>query len=125
MASFEADRLISEYGFTKDQLKGFDANAIRAMLKKQDSRKKLGIEQHTLNDYQTMPYADYLKTERWKVIRRKAINRAGYRCQLCNSNKRLQVHHRTYKRRGCELPGDLTVLCVGCHLKHHGVSIKS
>lgn len=69
----------------------------------------------------TMPYAEYLKTEHWQQQREAAKERAGHRCQLCNSGERLEVHHRTYERRGAEEPGDLIVLCHGCHEKFHDV----
>ena len=64
---------------------------------------------------------EYLKTERWKRRARAARERAGNRCQLCNSAAQpLEVHHRTYERLGWELPGDLTALCARCHGRHHG-----
>lgn len=65
-------------------------------------------------------YKDYLKSEYWQKTRLEALKRAGYRCQLCASDKGLQVHHNNYSRLGCELPSDLVVLCDGCHKKHHG-----
>jgi hypothetical protein len=67
-----------------------------------------------------MPYADYLLTPEWQERRQAALDRAGRRCQVCNTPRRLHVHHRTYERRGRELPGDLTVLCDRCHALFHG-----
>lgn len=67
----------------------------------------------------SMPYADYLQTPEWKARSAAAKQRAGHRCQVCNSPSRLQAHHRTYERRGREEDGDLTVLCDGCHERHH------
>ena len=72
-----------------------------------------------ITDLRTMPYKEYLQTPEWKERRQAAIERAGGRCQLCNSQGPFQVHHRTYDNRGCELPGDLTVLCKECHVKYH------
>jgi Zn-finger nucleic acid-binding protein len=66
-----------------------------------------------------MPYQDYLKTEHWQQTRRTSLALAGGRCQLCNSPHQLDVHHRTYERRGEEEPGDLTVLCRSCHARFH------
>lgn len=63
----------------------------------------------------TMPYEDYLKTPEWAKKRNKALRFANYRCQLCNTQNDLTVHHRTYERRGYELMGDLIVLCKDCH----------
>lgn len=68
---------------------------------------------------QSMPYDQYLQTAHWKRTRKEALNRAKHRCQVCNTPKKLQVHHRTYERRGEELPEDLTVLCDNCHETFH------
>jgi replicative DNA helicase len=70
-------------------------------------------------DLRTMSYQDYLQTEHWQQVRKAALKRAGYRCQLCNRKGVLHVHHRTYIRRGHELPEDLIVLCRGCHETFH------
>jgi 5-methylcytosine-specific restriction endonuclease McrA len=71
----------------------------------------------------TMPYRKYLSTPEWKATRAEALKRAGHRCQTCNTpatiENRLEVHHRTYARRGNELPQDLTVLCQACHILIH------
>lgn len=72
-------------------------------------------------DLRTMPYADYLKTEHWQIVRAAALEFAEHRCQLCNSADRLNVHHRTYERRGAEEPGDVIVLCHRCHGQFHQV----
>ncbi len=67
------------------------------------------------------PYQVYLQSDGWKKRRAEAIDRAGRRCQLCNSVDSLQVHHRTYERLGNELPADLIALCRSCHAKFHDV----
>jgi hypothetical protein len=67
----------------------------------------------------TCDYGLYLKTEHWKRARSEAIERCGNRCMVCNSADRLDVHHRTYERRGREEPADLIVLCRGCHTLFH------
>lgn len=67
----------------------------------------------------TMPYPKYLKTDHWSRCRKRALEAAGHRCQLCNSTHRLQVHHRTYERRGNESPDDVIVLCSACHQLFH------
>jgi hypothetical protein len=68
----------------------------------------------------SLSYGAYLRSEHWKSVRAAALERAGHRCQLCNSPDRLEVHHRTYERRGRERPTDVTVLCDECHARHHG-----
>ncbi len=65
-------------------------------------------------------YHAYLRSDSWAAIRRMAIEYAGGRCHVCNTERRLEVHHRTYERVGRESLFDLAVLCRACHLKHHG-----
>lgn len=66
----------------------------------------------------TMPYEDYLKTSEWLAIRDQALYRDGHRCRACNSDKDLNVHHRTYERRGCEDLNDLSfVRLIGAFAK--------
>jgi hypothetical protein len=67
-----------------------------------------------------MDYQEYLNTPEWRAKREWALERAGRRCQVCNSAGQLHVHHRTYENLGHELPADLTVLCEGCHGLYHG-----
>jgi len=64
-------------------------------------------------------YAEYLQSEHWKTTRTAAIRRAGYRCQLCNAEGELHVHHRTYERIEKERASDLIVLCANCHQTFH------
>lgn len=66
-----------------------------------------------------MPYREYLQTEHWNSVRKSALRRAKYRCSLCYAQKPLQVHHRTYERRGNEWPEDLIALCGSCHSSFH------
>jgi len=76
----------------------------------------------TVEYLRSLPYREYLKTDHWKKIRKKALKYAEYRCQLCNvKNVELHVHHRTYDNVGCEKPADLTVLCKLHHEQFHGI----
>ena len=64
----------------------------------------------------------YAQTPEWKKIRKEVIEEAGGRCRLCNSDEKLQVHHRIYNEdcaAGIESKQDLTVLCGRCHLTFH------
>lgn len=67
----------------------------------------------------SIPYDQYLRTPEWQRQRHVALARADYRCQGCDDTRYLEVHHRTYDHRGCEQPGDLTVLCSACHTAVH------
>ena len=68
---------------------------------------------------QRQPYQQYLQTDWWLEIRKRALRKAGYRCQLCYARGSLHVHHRTYRRLGNERMSDLTVLCEKCHGHFH------
>jgi|CXWL01.1.fsa_nt_gi 5-methylcytosine-specific restriction endonuclease McrA len=70
----------------------------------------------------TMVYSEYLKTPHWQERRKKHLKSTGFRCQVCNaSNVTLDVHHRTYERRGQEHYTDLLSLCRSCHDLFHSV----
>ncbi len=73
-----------------------------------------------LRELKTMSYRDYLQTPEWKERRAARLKAARYSCQVCNArNITLNVHHRTYVRRGEEFARDLIVLCEGCHKLFH------
>lgn len=73
-----------------------------------------------LDELRSMPYVDYLQTRHWQMVRQQALRRARWACQVCNAAARLDVHHRTYERVGCEEPADVIALCRPCHARHHG-----
>lgn len=75
-----------------------------------------------LRQLKAMPYSEYLKTLEWHRTRLAALERAGHRCQLdaSHADRRLDVHHNSYERRGEELAADVIVLCGPCHERHHG-----
>jgi len=70
-------------------------------------------------ELRTMRYSEYLLTEEWLQKRNQKLKQAGFKCQICNTGGLLNVHHRTYDRRGDEWMSDLTVLCRPCHAKFH------
>lgn len=57
----------------------------------------------------------YLRSQRWKELRARALIACGYKCQGCCCENMLQVHHLTYDRIGAEPVSDLMVLCSDCH----------
>jgi hypothetical protein len=70
-------------------------------------------------ELRAMSYQDYLMTDHWKTVRELRLTIDGRRCRLCRSTERLQVHHSTYERRGCEEMDDLITLCGDCHQMFH------
>ena len=68
----------------------------------------------------SMPYAEYLQTAEWKQRAAEHRRRAGHSCQVCNrADQVLNIHHRTYERRGAEQIRDLICLCEPCHMLFH------
>jgi len=92
-------------------------------------RKNKEKEEHIYNDFVDLyskekrkeEYREYLESNHWKEIRKKALDRAGRKCQLCSSKTNLNVHHNTYKNLGHEDLNDLVVLCRNCHKKFHNI----
>ncbi len=73
-----------------------------------------------------MPYQEYLRTNHWDRVRRRALRRAAGRCERCGAGGReMHVHHVAYERRGCEQPEDVQALCFDCHIAEHPHRRKS
>lgn len=102
----------------QEQLKGEQKErAYKSSSRNGSDRYTVPANSHELRD---MPYEDYLQTPHWKRKREDKLRAVGYRCQVCHRGGRtLDVHHRTYDRRGEELDQDLTVLCRACHTTFH------
>ena len=65
----------------------------------------------------------YMASRDWQLKRRKALERAGGRCEKHGgATDFLQVHHLTYIRRFREALDDLQVICRACHDFVSGVS---
>ena len=64
-------------------------------------------------------YRRYLRSERWRLLRKQVLRRAGWQCETCGRRAPLDVHHLTYERFGDELLGDLRALCRECHDEAH------
>jgi hypothetical protein len=66
-------------------------------------------------------YYLYLESPAWAAKRQQVIERAGNKCQLCASTKKLNTHHNTYKNLFAEPLTDLACLCRRCHKKFHRI----
>ena len=66
-----------------------------------------------------MDYQEYIKSKRWREIRKWILIFWDHRCAICNAKDNIEVHHRTYERLGRELTTDCIVLCDDCHKLHH------
>ena len=78
-----------------------------------------------------MEYAEFLRTEYWKILSTFIRFARHYTCQACNkrSGKKetFHCHHKTYARRGQEYlswQSDILLLCPSCHKRQHYSMIK-
>ena len=83
--------------------------------------KRLDDRKDRLEELRTMPYPQYLQSPEWQILREMKLRRDGFRCRLCPSEYRLEVHHALYSPRGDEDLDALVVLCHPCHQRVHGV----
>lgn len=108
----EINRLLSVYG---------EHSVIDALRAQRDRLLNGGEIADPGTYFARLPYDDYLESEYWEDLRTIALDRADYRCQICNERGGLEVHHRSYERRGREGElNDLIVLCHHCHTTAHG-----
>lgn len=68
-----------------------------------------------------LPYADYLQSDHWRIVRAHILEQRGGHCERCGALRDLNVHHLTYERLGAEEDTDLEVLCRSCHEAEHGI----
>lgn len=60
-------------------------------------------------------YGAYLFTKHWRRFRWRILERDGYKCTNCGTDKSLQVHHKVYRGLGLEELEDCVALCKECH----------
>jgi len=68
------------------------------------------------------PYKEYLKSDRWKKLRKIVLNRDNNKCIVCGTRYNLQVHHLHYKGiyENMDFKTDqLVTLCKKCHDIEH------
>lgn len=70
-------------------------------------------------------WSEYMHSRKWEDLRRKALKRADYKCELCSAPYKA-VHHIRYPQR---YRGDhidnLLAVCEQCHAKLHGIRDKT
>lgn len=65
-----------------------------------------------------LAHREYLKSATWADLRQQVIQRDKGICRTCK-HPGADVHHKTYKRWGCENLSDLITLCRPCHDAWH------
>lgn len=116
-----ADSLIS-YHVTGYKPRPFRCRPCHGEFKISEFRRRANEDRQRrerIDQLRWMPYPEYLGTSEWAVRRRSVLERAGFRCQVCASDGKLHVHHRTYARRGSERREDMIALCADCHELFH------
>lgn len=69
-----------------------------------------------------MPYQEYLRSAHWRETRRRMLDIVGCRCELCQCDDHLDVHHLNYATLGRENWNSLVVLCQQCHKGIHAAN---
>jgi hypothetical protein len=76
-------------------------------------------EDHRIYQEWIKQYRLYLQSPQWKLLREKAIKRAGPVCEGCGELRPEEVHHLNYTHAGEEFLFELAALCRGCHARLH------
>jgi len=65
-----------------------------------------------------------LDPERYQALRKRVLERDGWRCQSCGALRNLHVHHMQPRSRlGTDRLQNLITLCARCHrFEHLGIS---
>lgn len=72
----------------------------------------------------TKDYLIYLKSPAWKIKKQQVFLERGRTCEICMSNRNIQIHHKTYDNLYNEDLEDLKILCDKCHKKEHKIGEK-
>lgn len=62
-------------------------------------------------------YNKYLQSDKWRLKRKKVLERDEYICKACETNIATQVHHTSYEFIYDEPLFDLVSVCKKCHDK--------
>jgi hypothetical protein len=70
-------------------------------------------------------YVEYIESDHWIALRNKIVDERK-KCEICNHDRGLQVHHLHYLSLGVEKDEDLLLVCLRCHdVIHNGNWITS
>lgn len=94
----------------------YEMRCVKREIEEENNRK---LHYDRIENLKKLPYKKYLQTKHWHDRRNYHLKQSNFRCQVCNKNGILSVHHRTYVNRGCEPKEDLITLCQDCHSIFH------
>jgi 5-methylcytosine-specific restriction endonuclease McrA len=67
-----------------------------------------------------------LDANSYRELHRQVLQRDGWRCQVCGSMQRLQVHHlKLRSQSGSDMEQNLITLCSECHSSVHASRRRS
>lgn len=66
-----------------------------------------------------LAYDDYLRSDAWRRLRARVLQRAKGTCEGCLERAAEHVHHLTYEHIGNEFAFELRALCEPCHHRIH------
>jgi 5-methylcytosine-specific restriction endonuclease McrA len=107
-------------GFAKksiDEYKKFIKDNTKKKLKNKVKKRTKQVSKHKKR------YLKYLDSKEWSDIKIDIRIIKDNKCEICNSTKNLQVHHKTYKNLFKEEPIDLMLVCDVCHKKIHKIAV--
>jgi 5-methylcytosine-specific restriction endonuclease McrA len=62
----------------------------------------------------------------YRKLHREVLRRDGWRCQICGTMERLEVHHRKFRSKaGDDSEENLITLCFECHARIHRLGFDS
>lgn len=64
-------------------------------------------------------HKDYIDSPEWARKKEEYYSKHPRKCQICNTEKRIHLHHKTYERLGKEEDNDLVPLCAAHHERLH------
>jgi len=64
-------------------------------------------------------YTTYLQSEHWISFKKNLKVLRFFSCEICNSTKKINIHHRSYERMYNENTNDVDILCSECHKNLH------
>lgn len=90
-------------------------------LKKPKKSRKTKNKIYDTSNLRGRPYIVFLNSPYWDMVRKRVLKRDSYKCIICKSEEKLQIHHNTYKHHFQEHKHlkDLMTLCAKCHKEHH------
>lgn len=77
------------------------------------------LRKHYMSEEGKRKHDTYLKSDKWKRLRAKILERDRFLCQGCLTERATEVHHYSYDNLGDEFAWQLVSICRKCHERYH------